>query len=462
MSIDQRIREGLHRTDAALPTPDVDDALAAVRANGRPAHRGVLVAALAAAAVAAAVAAVIVVPRVLDNDGARPPVAPSPSPTPDLSPTPAPVEHDGSIYFAADHRGGDALEDPLTFEQAEFHQEPRDIYLSRRGEPVRRVIATDAAEGCPRVSPDGDRLAYLEDGTRLVVVPLDADGDPGAPQVQAPLSAPVSSCPEWSPDGERVGYAVVLGDPETPLYSTRPAEVHAVSLDGEDQVLASFDVQIWHQPAFAWAPDSDEVVYTTEGGVWRTPPDDDEAELLWEPAAGDASQELPMAFDRPTTVSWLREDEIAFTAYSSEPDEANNPYGTGSEIYTAYVLDPRSGRARKIDVVGDVGAGTGGAAEWSPDGSRLAFTGPGGQVRLHDLDSDSTTTLGLRVGRRDEFYDLAWSPHGDQLLAMVYDEKKGYALASLPIDGSGGELRTPWTWALDWVVLDDVDWAATD
>ena len=51
---------------------------------------------------------------------------------------------------------------------------------------------------------------------------------------------------------------------------------------------------------------------------------------MWRPAAGDPTQELPMAYDRPTSLAWSRRGEIAFTAYASEPDQPNESDG----IYT--------------------------------------------------------------------------------------------------------------------------------
>lgn len=358
---------------------------------------------------------------------------------------------DGSIYFAADHRGGDFLTDPLSFGQAELHAKPSDIYLSRRREPVRRVVATDGSDRCPRVSPDGEHLSHLHDST-LVVAPLEAEGEPGAPRIRTHLPASPSGCPEWSPGGRRLGYVVVLG--QAPLYTARPAEVHAVTVDGHDRVVASFQVQAWHEPAFAWSPDGEEVAYTTEGGVWRARLGG-EAERLWRPAAGDPTQELPMVYDRPTSLAWSRRGEIAFTVYASEPDEPDDPYGTGTESWTVRVIDPESRRVERLGAVAGYGA-----PAWSPDGERVALPGPDGQVRVHDRTSGSTTPVTPAGGRRVGDGGVLWSPDGDQLLVFTRANGKGYALVSILIDGSGTERRTPWTWALDWIGLDDVDWSS--
>jgi Tol biopolymer transport system component len=379
-----------------------------------------------------------------------------PAPTAAAAPADPRPASDGSIYFAAQGGAGPALTDPVGFGQAERHPRPTDIYLSRPGQPVRRIIATSAAERCPRVSPDGDRLAYLEDAA-IVVVPLDADGDPGAPTLRVKLPQP-PSCPQWSPDGRRLGYLVVTGDPDTPLYETRPAEVHAVGLDGQDRVLVSFETQIWHQPQFAWSPKGDELVYTTEGGVWRAPVDGGTSELVWRPAEGDPAQELPMVFDRPVSITWARPREIMFTLFASTPDEADDPYGTGTETRTVEVIHLGSGRVQSLQELPPTSSG----AASSPDGSQLAFVGGAGQLRVYDRATGATSRLAPRLASGDglTFTEVGWSPDGSGLLGMARTSASGYSLVSVPVDGSPSEVRTPWTWALDWVGLEDVDWSS--
>ena len=405
------------------------------------------------------------------------PAEPSSTPGEARGPTESaapPAAADGSIYFAADAAGGDGLSEPFELGEAEIHPTPRDIYLSRRGQPVRRIVATGAHERCPAVSPDGARMAYLK-GPTIVIAPLDAEGSPGAPEVRVDLKAQGlyrpdeyrpglstgGACPQWSPDGRRLGYLVVIGDPHRITYSRFvpvTAEVHAVTLGGRDRTLAAFDVGVWESPRFAWSPDGHEVAYTTADGVWRAPLHGGARELVWRSPRGNLGLKQPMDYDRPVSVAWSSRDELAFSVRRFIPTEPHNPMSGGKERCTVMVVDAGSGQVL-LEAAGS--AGEGGAGEqWSPDGSRLVFTGSHGYNRLYTRTRGSTVRLALPLEGTDGGYAPTWSPDGRVLLARARSNDRGFVLASFPLDGSSGEERTPWTWALDWAGRDDVEWSS--
>jgi Tol biopolymer transport system component len=393
---------------------------------------------------------------------------------PAYEPTPTPLAADGSIYFAAESSAGEALTDFRSFGEVETDPKQMDIYLSRRGQPVRRIIATRAHERCPVVSPDGSRLAYLA-GPTVVVVTLDLDGIPGAaearvdlrsrglyrPDDHLPRNGAGPACPQWSPDGRRLGYLAMTGEPNTPLSTSIGAEMLAVTLDGKVRVLTTVDTAVWDSPHFAWSPDGDAFAYTTTDGVWRTRADGGDAELVWPSPGGDATQMMPMDFDRPISLAWSSRNELAFTVRSFEPTDPNNPNSGGRERWRVLVVDAGSGRTLLEAAAGsefEAGAGE----SWPPDGSRLVFTGPRGRILLHDRATGTTHRVRTTVGGGDgaTVEGAMWSPDGQRLLARARDDAKGFALVSFGPNESSTEVRTPWTWSLDWTSLDDVAWSS--
>jgi hypothetical protein len=196
---------------------------------------------------------------------------------------------------------------------------------------------------------------------------------------------------------------VVIGDPHRITYSRFvpvTAEVHAVTLGGRDRTLAAFDVGVWEYPRFAWSPDGHEVAYTTADGVWRAPLHGGARELVWRSPRGNLGLKQPMDYDRPVSVAWSSRDELAFSVRRFIPTEPHNPMSGGNERCTVVVVDAGSGQVL-LEAAGS--AGEGGAGEqWSPDGSRLVFTGSHGlQPPLTRARGRSTIRLPLPLEGTD-------------------------------------------------------------
>jgi Tol biopolymer transport system component len=131
-----------------------------------------------------------------------------------------------------------------------------------------------------------------------------------------------------------------------------------------------------------------------------------------------------------------------------------------------HVVDVDTGSERSVSTIHVYDYG----AVWSPDGSRLAFVDENGNVRSIDTSDGSMAMLSPRYadGREMHFWDVAWSPDGERLLAMARsdspspsnstDSEIGFALVSLSTDGASAEVLTPWTWAMDWINLQEVSW----
>ncbi len=214
----------------------------------------------------------------------------------------------GVVYFAnfADQRlyrqedGGEPTaitpEAPLRYADGVFDAKHGCIVCVREdhsgdGEPVNAIVAVDAngakpqqvlyadADFCaaPRLSPDGNRLAWLAwdhpnmpwDGTRLLVADIGPDGLTGEPRVVAggPSASSVGEesvlQPEWSPEGEL--HFVSDRNGWWNLYRLRNGSVEPV-LDME----AEFARPSWvfGAPAYAFLDDGRIAASYVERGVW--------------------------------------------------------------------------------------------------------------------------------------------------------------------------------------------------
>ena len=141
---------------------------------------------------------------------------------------------------------------------------PRYIYLSRDGVAARRIVGSDGDgldRKCPAFSPDGSKLAYSEYPSHdasptgpptLVVTALDGSGDPtGEEQRIAVPTMPL--CAQWSPDGRRLAYV-----DDTGLW--------VASLDGQTPVRLFDSRASGSIHDFEWSPDGSQIAVSLLNG----------------------------------------------------------------------------------------------------------------------------------------------------------------------------------------------------
>ena len=214
--------------------------------------------------------------------------------------------------------------------------------------PPRQLTSGKKADGCPRWSPDGTRIAFASnrdgDKKQLYVLPLDG----GEPLCLTDLKEDVER-PAWSPDGTRIAFAARVPDPayeekdekkRLPRRFTRHrykldsvgwtgdrrTHIFVVAADGsaDAQQLTDGDFE---NEAPSWSPDSTKIAFASARDddwdvqlrqqIWvvdaaggeprRVTPDDDYYDLpSWSPDGSSiACTWTEGGFDRP------RHDRIA-------------------------------------------------------------------------------------------------------------------------------------------------------
>lgn len=409
------------------PTLDVADLVA--QAEGRLRRRRLV----AVAAGAAVVAGIIAGGWALGPDDREPaPAPPPPRPSPSETSKPETSEPEPppgpAMYFDALAVDGDDLTDPARLFS------PKDLWVTRKGETPRQVLATGADEHCPRVSPDGRMLAHMDGRRTIVVRRLDATGDVRATVAEVGYDVEQLSCPQWSPDGRRV--AVAVADYEAP---DQVAEVRVVELDGTNRLVATQRAQHMPLPEIAWSPTGDAIAFTTPGSVWIAPLDGGEPRTAW-PSSPPQAPLGPLAPGTVKRLAWLPTGELAVSALVQ--------YTSVGQDETLHIVDPRSGRDQVVGTF-NVDLLT---WSWSPDGARLVFADSDGGARVLDRTTGRSVPVRPRLGGKEiPIWKLTWSADGHRLVGTAADadpSTTAFALVSMRPDGSSLEVLTPWTLAL--------------
>jgi hypothetical protein len=266
-------------------------------------------------------------------------------------------------------------------------------------------------------SRDGTRLLVQKDGDSLVV--LNADGSESL--VTQPLQGSTligrSLGATISPDGSRVVFAGVTTPPGERAFCHDGA-LFAVNADGGTaEVIRESHEDRWvSHPTFS--PDGTQIAFTdgncdSDHGVWLMNADGSDAHQLV--LSGDDS---PLGASHVLGLEWSPAgDRIALAIDCYMVVDGGPCEGA------LYTFAPDGSDFRRVTAIGTFPVG---AAYWSPDGSRIAYTTGCGFIDADDLahecgfaisDADGSHTQTFRYGMPGPWHPGAPSPSVEPAVA---------------------------------------------
>ena len=256
------------------------------------------------------------------------------------------------------------------------------------GDPNPCMLVEVRKTGGPVISP-GSRPAWSADGQRLAFVDgsgiytVKPDGSDRQPVLEW---APGIEGIAWAPSGDRLAAALGVCDGDECR-----TDIHVIDLgpSGAEGVV-NITPDLFSDRNPAWSPDGDRIAFDTtrdsNQDVFAMDVDGSNLDRLTTHPAGDADPNWA-----PTA------DALAFTSTRDGED-------------AVYRMEPDGAAQTRL-----TGLGAGGSRQpaWSPDGTRIVFSGIRGEIRLPQLvaisaDGGSESPFGAGQGRSD--FEPDWQP----------------------------------------------------
>ena len=335
------------------------------------------------------------------------------------------------------------------------------IWRAAPGHPA-AAFTTGRKDRMPRISPDGETLAFVGDrgdGVRVYALPLVGGGE--AMALSGPLDG--ASSLAWSPDGRSLAYTAKAAiDPRTArvavdersgarhvrrlpfksdddgLLDGRRRQLFVVDLGGEPIQLTDGDVDV-AQPN--WSPDGSSIVFAA---TVEAPDTALTGDILVVARAGGSPRRLTASLGPAAAPSFSRDGrEVAFVGHlhGDDPGGRNDhellvvPVAGGSIRSLSAALGRTIGDWVICDTRTLAGAG---APAWSADDAEVcALVSDRGTCGIRAFARDGSRHRVVAGGERDI---AGFSQAPDGAFAFVYSDPHVPSDVAL-LDASGAETR---------------------
>ncbi len=218
--------------------------------------------------------------------------------------------------------------------------ETRHIYLREKDDPPIQVTRGGSDNHSPRLSPDGDLIAFVSDrdGNPDIYV-MDRSGE-DIRKISHEVGS--ASHPRWSPDGDQIAFLARTEDGDSQIYLSGVEEPEARRLTVGGYV----------EGPPSWSPDGDWVAFTLTG-------EDGQGLGIYLRNPGGVNQ-ITLTDGPDFNPTWSPDsDQIAFQTSRNGNED----------IYVVDITEDSSGQPRRITT----NSAPDYSPTWSPDGKLIAF-----------------------------------------------------------------------------------------
>jgi Tol biopolymer transport system component len=323
------------------------------------------------------------------------------------------------IVFVSDRTTGKGVSNPTG--DAEIFR------MSPNGTGLRQLTFNQVDDFRPNLTPDGQKIVYMSRGAQpsnpegedeiYVMNASDGSGNRNLTDNRAILD---ERLPRISPDGQKIAY---VGEGEQVSNPQAEPDIYVMNLDGSDQKNLTNTGYAIYEGSPAFSPDGQKIAYSSGGAQASNPDGDDEVYVM---NATDGSDQTNLSNN-----GWANGDRgPAFSpdgqkiVYTSDGPQISNPEGD-EEVYVMNA----DGSAKKNltnNGQGDVYDHSH-YARFSPDGQRVIYVSGGAQTSNPEGDEELySMNLSDGSGKRnltnngqdvDEWYGV-FSPDGQKFLYM--------------------------------------------